>query len=56
MRSLLLFLVIVQPSAAALGQDISSSREAQTIDRAMQETIRKAEPAVVSIRVSRSED
>ncbi len=56
MRRLLLILVIVQSSATALGQDISSSREAQTIDRAMQETIRKAEPAVVSILVSRSED
>jgi serine protease Do len=54
MRRLLLLLAFIPTSA--LGQDHSFSREAQIIDQAMEEAVRKAEPAVVSILVSRSED
>ncbi len=56
MRRLLLLLVLAPSSTSALGQDSSSSREVQLIDQAMQETARKAEPAIASILVSRSED
>lgn len=56
MRRLFWFLIFVLPSSAALGQENTSSREVQIIDRAMEETVRKVEPAVVSILVSRSEN
>jgi len=56
MRRLLLLLVLAPSSTSALGQDSSSSREVQLIDQAMQETARKAESAIASILVSRSED
>jgi serine protease Do len=56
MRRSLLLLILVQLSVPARGQDTSSSREAQIIDRAMREVVRKAEPAVASILVSRSQD
>jgi serine protease Do len=55
MRRCLLLLVLI-PSSIALGQETSSSREVQLIDRAMQETAHKAEGAIASILVSRSED
>jgi serine protease Do len=55
MRRCLLLLVLI-PSSTALGQDTSSSREVQMIDQAMRETARKAEGAVASILISRSED
>jgi serine protease Do len=54
-RSLLLLIFVLLP-APVQGQDLSSSHEAQVIDRAMTEVVRKTEPAVVSILVSRSED
>src|SRR5438094_3800543 len=52
----LIFVVGVLPaSTPAWGQDASSLGEAQVIDKAMQEAIRKAEPAIASIFVSRSD-
>src|SRR5437899_426047 len=56
-RLLLIFVVGVLPaSTPAWGQDTSALGEAQVIDKAMVEAIRKAEPAIASIFVSRSED
>jgi serine protease Do len=57
MRRFVIFTVagILASSAAAWGQD-SSLGEAQVIDKAMTEAIRKAEPAIASIFVSRSNE
>src|SRR5882762_6997101 len=56
MRRFFLLLILVSSSTSALCKDNSSPREVQLIDQAMQETARKAEPAIASILVSRSED
>src|SRR5262249_9620868 len=56
-RVLLIFVVgLLSTSPAAWGQDSSALDEAQVISQAMVEAVRKAEPAVVSIFVTRSED
>jgi serine protease Do len=47
---------ILLTSTCAWGQDNSALGEAQVISQAMVEAVRKAEPAVASIFVSRSED
>src|SRR5438132_4222275 len=56
MRRLLLLFGLGFLPVSAWGQDASSLGEAQVIDKAMTEAIRKAEPAIASIFVSRSED
>jgi hypothetical protein len=56
-RSVLLLVVgILLTSTCSWGQDNSALGEAQVISQAMVEAVRKAEPAVASIFVSRSED
>jgi serine protease Do len=55
MRRVLPLLVLTLLSTPTRGQE-ASFREAQLIDQAMAETARKAEPAIASIFVSRSED
>src|SRR5438105_11324426 len=56
-RFFLSSLVIVLSAPAPVGaQDSSALGEAQVIDKAMVEVVRKAEPAIASIFVSRSEN
>jgi len=55
-RFLIIFVGLLASSSPAWGQDSSALGEAQVIDKAMVEVVRKAEPAIASIFVSRSED
>src|SRR5438876_12372233 len=48
--------IVLSAPAPVWAQDSSARGEAQVIDKAMVEAIRKAEPAIASIFVSRSED
>src|SRR5262249_37877764 len=55
-RFFLISVGLLATSSPAWGQDSSALAEAQDIDKAMVEVVRKAEPAIASIFVSRSED
>jgi serine protease Do len=55
-RFLLIFVGLLATSTPVWGQHSSALGEAQVIDKAMVEVVRKAEPAIASIFVSRSED